>query len=43
MPIIRWTLGVLLVFAGVASAQTAEPDRVQEMYGISFVSGGITQ
>jgi hypothetical protein len=41
MPIIRWTLGVLLVFASAASAQTAEPDRVQEMNGITFVSGGI--
>lgn len=46
----RWTIAALL-FAALASgtinaatpatAQTTEPDRVQEMNGISFVSGGI--
>ncbi len=46
-----WTIATLLLFAVLASgtvhaatpatAQTAEPDRVQEMNGITFVSGGI--
>ena len=51
MKIRRWTLSALLVFAVLAShavnaatpatVQTAQPDRVQEMNGITFVSGGI--
>ena len=51
MIIRHWALSALLVFAALtsydvdaattASVQTAPPDRVQEMNGISFVSGGI--
>jgi hypothetical protein len=39
---LRWLLSTLCaLLISVAGAQTAAPDRVQEVNGITFVSGGI--
>jgi hypothetical protein len=39
---LRWLLSALCaLLISAAGAQTAAPDRVQEVNGITFVSGGI--